>query len=61
MKISDELRILSDESDIDCGARVKLRKLADRIGAELVELPKDADGVPIHVGMRCIRQAVKSQ
>lgn len=34
-----------DEDDCD-----GLRDLADRIDAEMVELPKDADGVPIHVG-----------
>ena len=34
-----------DNDDCD-----ELRALADRIDAELVELPKDADGVPIHVG-----------
>lgn len=28
----------------------KIERLADRIDAEMVELPKDADGVPIHVG-----------
>ena len=31
----------------DCN---ELRALADRIDAEMVELPKDRDGVPIHVG-----------
>lgn len=29
---------------------MELRDLADRIDAEMVELPKDADGAPIHVG-----------
>jgi len=28
----------------------ELRALADRIDSEMVELPKDADDVPIHVG-----------
>jgi hypothetical protein len=28
----------------------ELRALADRIDRELVELPRDADGAPIHVG-----------
>lgn len=28
----------------------KLRGLADRIDREMVELPKDKDGVPIHIG-----------
>ena len=27
-----------------------MRDLADRIDAEMVELPRDRDGVPIHVG-----------
>ena len=56
MKISDELRnwfsidhccsgLLVSNSECD-----RLLALADRIDAEMVELPKDADGVPIHVG-----------
>lgn len=44
MKISDEIRKVADEYDV-----LPLYKLADRIDAEMVELPKDADGVPIHV------------
>lgn len=52
-KISDEIRkwcgicrdSCIDEDDCD-----KLRALADRIDSEMVELPKDRDGVPIHVG-----------
>ena len=43
--ISDELRKVADEYDV-----LPLYKLADRIDSEMVELPKDADGVPIHVG-----------
>lgn len=54
MKISNELRkkakrirdsrvsTFRNPSEYEC--------LADRIDRELVELPKDADGVPIHVG-----------
>ena len=52
-KISNEIRrwcashegtlISIDDSD-------ELRALIDRIDAEMVELPKDADGVLIHVG-----------
>lgn len=35
----------------DCHMSLReLEAIADRIDAELVELPKDADGVPIHVG-----------
>jgi hypothetical protein len=54
-KISDELRKWCDESEADwegcdLGACDELRVLADRIDAEMVELPKDADGAPIHVG-----------
>lgn len=46
MKISDEIRRWCKAGyDID-----ELRALADRIDSEMVELPKDADGVPIHVG-----------
>ena len=43
--ISDEIRKVADEYDV-----LPLYKLADRIDAETVELPKDADGVPIRVG-----------
>lgn len=52
MKISDELHAWCDfycdrpiyKSDFE-----KLRYLADRIDEEMVELPRDADGVPIHM------------
>lgn len=44
-KISDEMRKVADEYDVP-----PLYKLADRAESEMVELPKDADGVPIHVG-----------
>lgn len=50
MEISDELRRWCDGADMDSDACDLLRKLADRIDREMVELPKDADGVPIHVG-----------
>lgn len=43
--ISDEVRKVADEYDV-----LPLYKLAERIDNELVELPKDADGVPIHIG-----------
>lgn len=50
MKISDELRRINN-SDIVCGHTWgALQDIADRIDRELVELPNDADGVPIHVG-----------
>lgn len=56
MKISDEIRnwfsidhcgsgLLVSKSECD-----RLLALADRIDAEMVELPRDRDGVPIHVG-----------
>ena len=49
MKISDELR---EWADVHCGEECEeyLGLLADRIDAEMVELPKDADGEVIHVG-----------
>ena len=53
MKISDEIHdwcdFYSGESinNDDCD---KLRALADRIDSEMVELPRDRDGVRIHVG-----------
>lgn len=43
--ISDELRRVADEWDV-----TPLYALADRVDNEMVELPKDRDGVPIHVG-----------
>ncbi len=55
--ISDEIRKWCEfEDGTECGGFVtkasfdKLCALADRIDSEMVELPKDADGVPIHVG-----------
>ena len=47
-KISDELRewgygFCGDTYDV-------VTAIADRIDSEMVELPKDKDGVPIHVG-----------
>ena len=49
-KISDEIREFIDDEDLYPRHIAELRRIADRIDAELVELPKDADGVPIHVG-----------
>ena len=43
--ISDELRKVADEWDV-----TPLYALANRVDNEMVKLPKDADGVPIHVG-----------
>lgn len=51
-RISDEIRKWADDLDSDdivC-TTATLYTLADRIDSEMVELPKDADGVPIHVG-----------
>lgn len=50
MKISDEMREWCDKIDPKREGFWNLRELADRIDSEMVELPKDADGVPIHVG-----------
>ena len=50
MKISDELREFIDERDLYPTYIAELRRIAKRIDAEMIELPKDADGVPIHVG-----------
>ena len=50
MKISDEIRKRCDSADVDGDACGELRDLADRIDKETVELPKDKDGVPIHIG-----------
>ena len=49
-KISDELREFIDEGDLYPSYIAELRRIADRIDAEMVELPKDKDGVPIHAG-----------
>lgn len=65
MKLSDEIRELIDDEDLYPRQIAELRRIADRIDAEheamlvdarktvyqgYIELPKDADGVPIHVG-----------
>lgn len=38
-----------EKSCTDCEID-KMKAIADRIDAEMVELPKDMDGVPIHIG-----------
>jgi hypothetical protein len=53
-KISDEIRDWCNCKDLGihdvlCRNAV-LRALADRIDSEMMELPKDKDGMPIHVG-----------
>ena len=51
-KISDEIRQwgIDTYSGDEIRAIKELRALADRIDAELVELPRDRDGKPIHIG-----------
>ena len=49
MKISDEIREWCDVVDVDADVCGVLRELADRIDSELVELPKDNAGKPIHI------------
>jgi hypothetical protein len=50
MKISDKIRNWCIDSEVlGEGNFDKLRELADRIDDEMVELPMDADGVPVHV------------
>lgn len=66
MTISDEIR---EWCDICCDGSItkddfsksdfdELRELADRIDRETAELPKDADGVPFHVGDKVYRDGV---
>ena len=54
MKISDELRMMSDrlhsEECVQDIVASDLTFVADRIEREWVELPKGADGVPINIG-----------
>lgn len=50
MKVSDELRKFINTYHLNSLQVYELNHIADRIDAEMVELPKDADGVPIHVG-----------
>lgn len=52
VKVSDEIRNWCDLCGgiIDSYDREKLCALIDRVDAELIELPKDTDGVPIHLG-----------
>ena len=48
-EIRDEIREWCKWCDEHSAARDSLYKLEGRIDAEMVELPKDRDGVPIHV------------
>lgn len=47
--IATELRKMADERFIGV-ANTRAHDLADRIDADMVELPRDADGEPIHLG-----------
>ena len=51
-KVSNEIRNWCDLCGgiIDSYDRDKLGALIERVDAELVELLKDADGIPIHLG-----------
>lgn len=49
-KISDELREFIDEGDLYPRYIAELRRIADRIDAEMVELPRDANDEPILPG-----------
>lgn len=50
MKVSDELREWASHAMVNKHADVReLSAIADRIDSEMIELPKDRDGVPIHV------------
>ena len=48
--ISDELREFADAEVLSAIQISDLKHMADRIDAEMVELPRDRDGVPIHAG-----------
>lgn len=50
MKISDEIRDWVNKPEPKLKPLLKLLDLADRIDCEMVELPCDKDGEPIHVG-----------
>ena len=50
MKISDEIIEWINRVDVDKDTYAEMLKLANRISREMVELPKDKNGVPINVG-----------
>ena len=56
MGISDEMREWADDAYIRRKIRSTKAKdiysIADRIDAEMIELPKDRDGKPIHAGSK---------
>ena len=49
-KIGDELRGFTNTYDLNSLQIYELKRIADRIDATTVELPKDADGEYIHIG-----------
>lgn len=49
-RISDELREFNDTYYLARNPYKRLKAIADRIDAEMVELPKDKYGEPIHLG-----------
>lgn len=52
-KISDKMREWVDTCCVDCIDKDdcdELRAIADSVDDEMMELPRDRDGVPIHVG-----------
>lgn len=50
-KVSNELLTIAAEDEALNPVQIaSLWRIADRIDAEMMELPKDADGVPIRVG-----------
>ena len=49
-RISAELRQFIDEEELLPSQVTELECIADRIDREMFELPRDRDGVPIHVG-----------
>lgn len=51
-KVPDRLREIADRADMTYATRSMLRTLADRISEEYVELPRDANGTPWHIGDR---------
>lgn len=50
MEITDELVELINSIDMDENAYTKMFKMTCRIGREMIELPRDRNGVPINVG-----------
>lgn len=49
-KASDELRKFVDNSDLSAYTEATLYGIANRIDAEMVELPRDANNETIHLG-----------